>query len=1006
MIFSIHNLIINYSIFQSNAYWSHTSANLSSQTNRSSSNFTDYSAEPHSLPFVSAYSIDQKMPSSMQQTNYNNKPKIQDDVVQYANGIHYEPTFVVTRADVHNEQSPAKQQTNVDPLPPYPESGNVSHSRQPSEEFPPPPYPIIPPVSHSRQASEDFPPPPPPIEDTNQTQSNEIMNSQQQQPQTQQQFESQQITSLLAQLKLKREQMLASEAAEKQRREIRTEESDKSQNETWLRELQAKQAERRTKKQGTTVEQDIPKVRSNSVLQGPCAITRKTNDLAINSVVNMDPGRDVPDCPRTLISSVRDMAAKFEQKVEEVKPQSRVYTNSPTTVAQEYSNSEETRIMRLSADNTASINKMEKDLNETIVNTSIESNSSQGTFIGSPMINNVPNGHESGLNAAILSMSLTLPHENGLPVDCPEDDISEVAMQNTIQNTTILPNEEDIAPRKTKKRIGKKKSVSFCDQVVLVATAEDDEKDSYIPHPILERVLRSAMNKPETAQVLREIRSLKEAELSREMNVPTKFQQHTLPLKSEADSIPATPFQDQLRSVNSQLEASKTLYSRQNIIDSVNPLIQENKKLYPSYEPASEDIGRETYSSIPNNPARTTPTPMSPPVQQQIRYTQNGYPHSQQIMAMQTQNTYPQIQTSHPRNQNIPISQTQKPASPYPMSPQNQYIQNGLQQKNNTVKNMHPVYYQLEQQNNQMNRQLSTQQQQQQQQQSIINQRLHAQTASPITVQQQQQSTANQRLHSQNASPITVQHQQQYGVTNGQSTSPYPQYLPQSSQYSHNSYPSHSYQSSPQQRVNQPLPQYQPPPNPAGNYQLSPPQQIQQQQQQQQQQIQQQQQQQQQIQQQQQQQQQNQQQLQQPPQQQQQQHNLQNGATIVYQQRGENYQRQPSKIEQQQNIHVQAPGYLNGQIAPNMKYPTYQHLQQTKQMKTMQQQMQQQPHISQGSMKGSPTINQNASPVQKSSIGGISKVAPCHLCRKKQVCDPAIYCADCDFYMSRFRPKN
>uniref|UniRef100_A0A2A4JBK7 Uncharacterized protein n=1 Tax=Heliothis virescens TaxID=7102 RepID=A0A2A4JBK7_HELVI len=34
----------------------------------------------------------------------------------------------------------------------------------------------------------------------------------------------------------------------------------------------------------------------------------------------------------------------------------------------------------------------------------------------------------------------------------------------------------------------KKKSVSFCDQVILVSTAEDQEDDSYIPNPILERI--------------------------------------------------------------------------------------------------------------------------------------------------------------------------------------------------------------------------------------------------------------------------------------------------------------------------------------------------------------------------------------------------------------------------------------------------------------------------------------------------------------------------------------
>ena len=39
----------------------------------------------------------------------------------------------------------------------------------------------------------------------------------------------------------------------------------------------------------------------------------------------------------------------------------------------------------------------------------------------------------------------------------------------------------------------KKKSVTFCDQVILVSTAEDTEQDeTYVPNPILQRVLRSA----------------------------------------------------------------------------------------------------------------------------------------------------------------------------------------------------------------------------------------------------------------------------------------------------------------------------------------------------------------------------------------------------------------------------------------------------------------------------------------------------------------------------------
>lgn len=42
------------------------------------------------------------------------------------------------------------------------------------------------------------------------------------------------------------------------------------------------------------------------------------------------------------------------------------------------------------------------------------------------------------------------------------------------------------------KQRAKKKSVSFCDQVILVATANNQEDDDFIPNPILERVLRTA----------------------------------------------------------------------------------------------------------------------------------------------------------------------------------------------------------------------------------------------------------------------------------------------------------------------------------------------------------------------------------------------------------------------------------------------------------------------------------------------------------------------------------
>lgn len=70
-----------------------------------------------------------------------------------------------------------------------------------------------------------------------------------------------------------------------------------------------------------------------------------------------------------------------------------------------------------------------------------------------------------------------------------QEELREVEMLNqVVQNT--LNNSNPI--KRTKK-----KSVSFCDQVILVATANDDEDETFVPNPILERVLKSINNSSE-----------------------------------------------------------------------------------------------------------------------------------------------------------------------------------------------------------------------------------------------------------------------------------------------------------------------------------------------------------------------------------------------------------------------------------------------------------------------------------------------------------------------------
>lgn len=93
---------------------------------------------------------------------------------------------------------------------------------------------------------------------------------------------------------------------------------------------------------------------------------------------------------------------------------------------------------------------------------------------------------------------------NNLPADsiCEIVDDEEKKIEKELKGAlskTSFDNSE------SKRKLGKKKNVTFCEQVVLVATAEEDEVDSYIPNPILERVLRSVLHKDIPIESNREV---------------------------------------------------------------------------------------------------------------------------------------------------------------------------------------------------------------------------------------------------------------------------------------------------------------------------------------------------------------------------------------------------------------------------------------------------------------------------------------------------------------------
>ncbi len=78
----------------------------------------------------------------------------------------------------------------------------------------------------------------------------------------------------------------------------------------------------------------------------------------------------------------------------------------------------------------------------------------------------------------------------------PSDPRSEKYEPSLNVKNSILCEED----KNEKRKVGKKKNVTFCEQVVLVATADDEEADSYIPNPILERVLRTVLHKESSSE--------------------------------------------------------------------------------------------------------------------------------------------------------------------------------------------------------------------------------------------------------------------------------------------------------------------------------------------------------------------------------------------------------------------------------------------------------------------------------------------------------------------------
>uniref|UniRef100_A0A336MKB4 CSON000494 protein n=1 Tax=Culicoides sonorensis TaxID=179676 RepID=A0A336MKB4_CULSO len=259
-----------------------------------------------------------------------------------------------------------------------------------------------------------------------------------------------------------------------------------------------------------------------------------------------------------------------------------------------------------------------------------------------------------------------------------QEELREVEMLNqTIQQTLNGGLSE------ANKRV-KKKSVSFCDQVILVATAEEDQEDDFIPNPILERVLKNAnpnnnnVNKshdeilpaplPSDEKSISQTQSQKEIEnnmpLYSVVNKPPKDQRQNIQNNSQLHQISPSPVQIPTVQGNGMMMNSNSpinSLNRQPMYQSPDmlPRIPNNLVTYNSYY-SDSSLERRNNVPIMNDlpPAQVVPAtpymhvPINSIAAQQaqtnslVRNTASGYPPAQ--------SSAPAVQSANMLPNNIP----------------------------------------------------------------------------------------------------------------------------------------------------------------------------------------------------------------------------------------------------------------------------------------------------------------------------------------------------------------
>lgn len=330
-----------------------------------------------------------------------------------------------------------------------------------------------------------------------------------------------------------------------------------------------------------------------------------------------------------------------------------------------------------------------------------------------------------------------------VPASQVQEELREVEMLNqVVQNTLNNSN----PPKRTKK-----KSVSFCDQVILVATANDEEDETFVPNPILERVLKSinggsgseeeSKDQVDTPATKSNILATKQIPLQAPQEstpIPTSQYMSPTPLQNyQMNGLPysQSPKEDFGYSTIDQIQ-KPTVYH------SVQQSPQGSVQIYPPQQstpptsnpqiPTSQSLPQQ-YQATMMNMIQKKPDIAS--VGPNVQHMPNMSQYQGTNSSMQQQSfDYIANQGSGLTNLGIPL-QSPQAASPYMQLPQN----SSIVRDSTAGYQAHP--YNLQRQpsypQNPLAQPLSPQQQQQQQMNFLMNQnRMGMYQAQPINHQQ------------------------------------------------------------------------------------------------------------------------------------------------------------------------------------------------------------------------------------------------------------------------------